>query len=175
MKKTTVNNLEYLDISQEVNALQRPSTPFLSWLLGAGKTSPATSTEIKWRESELDGEDSSAQLEGGEYKDADSGRKWFNNYTEIFRKSTSVSGTLDAINVNGVGSELANQVSQRALEMKLDLNKKLLIGVKADENGTKGRQMAGVINLINSDNLVKTSAADAVTRKDVDKMFKNYV
>jgi hypothetical protein len=28
--------------------------------------------------------------------------------------------------------------------------------------------MAGVINLINSDNLVKTSAADAVTRKDVD-------
>ncbi len=46
MKKTTVNNLEYLDISQEVNALQRPSTPFLSWLLGAGKTSPATSTEI---------------------------------------------------------------------------------------------------------------------------------
>lgn len=172
MKKTTVNNLEYLDISQEVNVLQRPSTPFLSWLLGAGKTSPATSTEIKWRESELDGEDSSAQLEGGEYKDADSGRKWFNNYTEIFRKSTSVSGTLDAINVNGVGSELANQVSQRALEMKLDLNKKLLIGVKADENGTKGRQMAGVINLINSDNLVKTSAADAVTRKDVDKMFK---
>ncbi|EGO8930205.1 SU10 major capsid protein [Enterococcus faecalis] len=172
MKKTTLNNLEYLDISQEINALQRPSTPFLSWLLGAGKTSPTTSTEIKWRESELDGEDSSAQLEGGEYKDADSGRKWFNNYTEIFRKSTSVSGTLDAINVNGVGSELANQVSQRALEMKLDLNKKLLIGVKANENGTKGRQMAGVINLINSDNLVKTSAADAVTRKDVDKMFK---
>ncbi|MFP9045166.1 DUF5309 family protein, partial [Enterococcus faecalis] len=85
---------------------------------------------------------------------------------------TSVSGTLDAINVNGVGSELANQVSQRALEMKLDLNKKLLIGVKANENGTKGRQMAGVINLINSDNLVKTSAADAVTRKDVDKIFK---
>jgi hypothetical protein len=33
------------------------------------------STEIKWRESELDGEDSSAQLEGGEYRDADSGRK----------------------------------------------------------------------------------------------------
>ncbi|MGN8690448.1 hypothetical protein ACTND8_11175 [Atopobiaceae bacterium HCP3S3_F7] len=37
MKKTTLNNLEYLDISQEINALQRPSTPFLSWLLGAGK------------------------------------------------------------------------------------------------------------------------------------------
>ena len=150
MKKTTVNNLEYLDISQEINALQRPSTPFLSWLLGAGKTRPATSTEIKWREYEMNGEDSSAQLEGGEYNEAESGRKWFNNYAEIFRKSTSVSGTLDAINVNGVGSELANQVSQRALEMKLDLNKKLLIGVKADENGTKGRQMAGVINLINS-------------------------
>ena len=163
MKKTTVNNLEYLDISQEINALQRPSTPFLSWLLGAGKTRPATSTEIKWREYEMNGEDSSAQLEGGEYNEAESGRKWFNNYTEIFRKSTSVSGTLD---------ELASQVSQRALEMKLDLNKKLLIGVKADENGSKGRQMAGVINLINSDNLVKTSAADAVTRKDVDKMFK---
>ena len=27
-----------------------------------------------------------------------------------FRKSTSVSGTLDAINVNGVGNELTNQV-----------------------------------------------------------------
>ncbi|WP_338350241.1 SU10 major capsid protein [Enterococcus faecalis] len=172
MKKSSINNLEYLDISQEINAFQIPSTPFLSWLLGAGKTSPAASTEIKWRESELNREDSSAQVEGGEYNDAETGRNWFSNYTEIFRKATSVSGTLDAIKVDGVGNELSNQVLQRALEMKLDLNRKLLVGVKANETGSKGRQMSGVINLINSNNLIKTATADAVTRKDVDKMFK---
>lgn len=37
MKKSSLNNLEYLDISQEVNALQVPNTPFLSYLLGAVK------------------------------------------------------------------------------------------------------------------------------------------
>ncbi|MBD9885997.1 hypothetical protein IHP76_14085, partial [Enterococcus faecalis] len=50
MKKSSLNNLEYLDISQEVNALQVPNTPFLSYLLGAGKVEAAKSTEIKWRE-----------------------------------------------------------------------------------------------------------------------------
>ncbi|EMW5646276.1 LysM peptidoglycan-binding domain-containing protein [Enterococcus faecalis] len=107
MKKSSLNNLEYLDISQEVNALQVPNTPFLSYLLGAGKVEAAKSTEIKWREYGMNNDDSSAQLEGGEYADAESDRTWFNNYTEIFRKSTSVSGTLDAINVDGVGNEWA--------------------------------------------------------------------
>lgn len=172
MKKTSINNLEYLDISAEINAEQIQRTPFLSWLLGAGKTTPALSTEIKWRESEINGDDSSAQLEGGEYTDAESGRKWFSNLTEIFRKSTSVSGTLDSINVHGVGNELTNQVMTRAMEMKLDLNRKLLIGVKADEVGTKGRQTNGIMNLINAGNLVKTASATEVTRKDIDKMFK---
>ena len=104
MKKSSLNNLEYLDISQEVNALQVPNTPFLSYLLGADKVEAAKSTEIKWREYGMNNDDSSAQLEGGEYADAESDRTWFNNYTEIFRKSTSVSGTLDAINVDGVGN-----------------------------------------------------------------------
>ncbi|MDT2832255.1 DUF5309 family protein [Vagococcus carniphilus] len=172
MKKTSINNLEYLDISAEINAEQIQRTPFLSWLLGAGKTRPAVSTEIKWRESEINGDDSSAQLEGGEYKDAESGRNWITNLTEIFRKSTSVSGTLDSINVHGVGNELTNQVMMRAMEMKLDLNRKLLIGVKADETGSKGRQTNGIMNLINAGNIVKTASATEVTRKDVDKMFK---
>lgn len=172
MKKTSTNNLEYLDISPMINALQIPNTPFLSWLLGAGKTNPATSTEIKWREYNINEDDSSGQLEGGKYTDAESGRVWFNNFTEIFRKSTSVSGTLDAINVHGVGNELTNQVSQRALEMKIDLNRQLLTGVKADENGTTGRRTSGIMNLINSANVIDTASATAVTRKDVDKMFK---
>ena len=116
MKKSSLNNLEYLDISQEVNALQVPNTPFLSYLLGAGKVEAAKSTEIKWREYGMNNDDSSAQLEGGEYADAESDRTWFNNYTEIFRKSTSVSGTLDAINVDGVGNELNSQVALRATE-----------------------------------------------------------
>ena len=172
MKKTSTNNLEYLDISPMINALQIPNTPFLSWLLGAGKTNAATSTEIKWREYNINDDDSSGQLEGGKFTDAESGRVWFNNFTEIFRKSTSVSGTLDAINVDGVGNELTNQVSQRALEMKIDLNRQLLTGVKADENGTNGRRTNGVMNLINSENVIETASATAVTRKDVDKMFK---
>ena len=172
MKKTSTNNLEYLDISPMINALQIPNTPFLSWLIGAGKTQPATSTEIKWREYDLNNDDSSGQLEGGKYEDAESGRQWYSNLTEIFRKATSVSGTLDAINVNGVGNELTNQVSQRALEMKLDLNRKLLTGVKADETAAVGRRTNGVLNLINSDNLVTTSSATEVTRKDIDNLFK---
>lgn len=172
MKKTTTNNLEYLDISTSINAMQVPNTPFLSWLLGAGKVRPATSTEIKWREYDINGTDSSQQLEGGEYTDAETGRTWFSNLTEIFRKSTSVSGTLDAIQVNGVGSELTTQVAQRGMEMKIDLNRKLLTGVKADEAGATGRRMNGLINLIAAGNVATTAANTAVTRKDIDAMFK---
>jgi hypothetical protein len=172
MKKTSTNNLEYLDISPIINAEQIQSTPFLSWLLGAGKTEAATSTEIKWREYQINEDDSSGQLEGGDYPDAESGRTWFSNLTEIFRKSTSVSGTLDAINVSGVGNELTNQVMLRAMEMKLDLNRKLITGVKSDETSSVGRKTNGILNLINASNVVSTAAADAVTRKDVDKAFK---
>ncbi|MGX7163383.1 SU10 major capsid protein [Enterococcus massiliensis] len=172
MKKTTLNNLEYLDISPAINAMQVPNTPFLSYLLGAGKTAPANSTEIKWREYDINGDDSSEQLEGGEYKEAESGRTWFNNYEEIFRKSTSVSGTLDAINVDGVGNELTNQVALRGMEMKIDLNRKLITGVKADEVGEIGRKMNGILNLINAANKVETTTAGAVVRKDIDAMFR---
>lgn len=172
MKKTSVNNLEYLDISPAINAMQVPNTPFLSYLLGAGKTAPAGSTEIKWREYEINSDDSSEQLEGGEYKDAESGRNWISNYQEIFRKSTSVSGTLDAINVNGIGSELNNQVALRGMEMKIDLNRKLITGVKTNEVGSVGRKMNGILNLINAGNKVETAAAGAVTRKDIDNMFR---
>lgn len=172
MKKTSTNNLEYLDISPAINAMQVPNTPFLSYLLGAGKTAPANSTEIKWREYDINGDDSSEQLEGGEYKDAESDRKWYSNFEEIFRKATSVSGTLDAIKVNGVGNELTNQVGLRGMEMKIDLNRKLITGVKAGENATKGRQMNGILNLINTGNKVVAAAAGTVTRKDIDKMFR---
>lgn len=172
MKKTSINNLEYLDISPSINAMQIPNTPFLSWLLGAGKVRPAKSTEIKWREYDINGTDSSQQLEGGEYADAETGRTWFNNFTEIFRKSTSVSGTLDSIQVDGVGSELTTQVAQRGMEMKIDLNRKLLVGVKADESGSVGRKMNGLINLIAAENAVETASATAVTRKDIDGLFK---
>lgn len=172
MKKTSLNNLEYLDISSMINAMEIENTPFLSYLLGAGKIEKAESTEIKWREYEINEDDSSGKLEGGEFKDSESGRVWFNNYEEIFSKATSVSGSLDAINVDGVGNELTNQVALRAREMKIDLNRQLLTGVKADESGSVGRRMNGIMNLINAANITTTAAVDAVTRKDVDKMFK---
>lgn len=61
-----------------------------------------------------------------------------------------------------------SQVALRATEMKIDLNRKLIVGVKADESGSKGRQMNGILNLISSTNKVETAASGAVTRKDMD-------
>ena len=57
-------------------------------------------------------------------------------------------------NVDGVGNELNSQVALRASEMKIDLNRKL------------------ILNLISSTNNVETAAAGAVTRKDIDALFK---
>ena len=74
--------------------------------------------------------------------------------------------------MNGVGNELTNQVALRGMEMKIDLNRKLITGVKADENGSKGRRMNGILNLINSANKAETATAGAVTRKDIDGLFK---
>lgn len=158
MMKTNklLDNLETIDLSTAVPFTENPRSPFYSYLVAIGKISSANAIEVTWREQNYGQEDSSAQVEGGTFVNDVGTRKSFSNYMEIFRKSAEVSGTLDAITVQGIGKELQNELSMRMAEMKVDIDRKLIIGTKAKGNGSStGGQMAGIMNLIHTDHHIE--------------------
>lgn len=157
-----LENLETIDLSRAVPFTENPRSPFYSFLVATGKISGANAIEVSWREQEYGTEDSSGQLEGAEFVRDEGTRKPFSNYMEIFRKSAQVSGTLNAITVEGIGNELQNELSMRMAEMKQDIDRKLITGTKSKGSGKTGNTMAGIINLIHKDNVV--------TRKKLDFM-----
>lgn len=61
------------------------------------------------------------------------------NYMEIFSKKASVSGTANAMN----SAKYAEELNDRTAEIKEDINKAILTGVKSDSDP---RKMCGMIN-----------------------------
>ena len=149
-----LTGLETIDLSKAVPFTENPRSPFYSYLVATGKISGANAIEVSWREQEYGTEDSSAQVEGSTYVQDVGSREPFSNLMEIFRKSANVSGTLNAITVEGIGNELQNELSMRMAEMKQDIDRKLITGTKAKGSGSKGNTMAGIMNLIHADNVI---------------------
>lgn len=160
-------NLETIDLSSAVPFTENPRSPFYSYLVATGKITGANAVEVSWREQEYGTEDSSAQLEGSTFVRDVGDRKPFSNYMEIFRKSASISGTLNAITVDGIGNELQNELSMRMAEMKQDIDRKLITGTKSKGSGSKGNTMAGIMNLIHADNVVTHKKLDFVALQSV--------
>lgn len=160
---------ELLDFSPAVYMLENMQSPFFSWLLNSNISSPATAMTFTWRTEEFGTKDSSAQVEGGGWVEDYSTRTPHSNNIEIFRKEAKVSGTLNALQVNGIGNELNHQVSLRLIEMKKDINNKLINGTKTDGTKTKGATMNGIINLIHADNVLERDAVNIETLQEVFK------
>lgn len=87
-----------------------------------GKT-VAKSTYFEWQEDTLAAADSAnAQIEGDDapaVEPAPTAR--IGNYTQISRKTVTVSGTLEAVDKAGRKSEIAYQMAKRAAELKRDM------------------------------------------------------
>lgn len=72
------------------------------------------------------------------------------NYTQIFSKGVHITGTAQAIDHAGVSSEDAYQIDLRLRELKRELDRTCIMGVRApnDVNGSTYGTMGGLINFV---------------------------
>ena len=153
MKKyASVLQGELLDLSSEIALVSPTDTPLTTLLYAMGKTVGATDITVSWKEKELHKPSSvltNLMLEGAEAPEAiHSTRRMLSNICQIMSKATSVSGTLNALNPHGIGNEFANEIADRLLELKRDMEYFFISGTKATESGETPRQMNGLMNLV---------------------------
>ena len=72
------------------------------------------------------------------------------NFTQIFSKGVIVTGTANAIKHNGIGREDMYQVDQRLRELKRELDRTAIMGVRAGANvgATTYGTMGGIIDWV---------------------------
>ncbi len=83
-------------------------------------------------------------------KDTSTARTRPFNFTQIFSKGVIVTGTANAIKHNGIGREDMYQIDMRLRELKVELDRALIMGVRAPNNidATTYGTMGGVIDFV---------------------------
>lgn len=151
---------EVVDLSDEIKLVSPTDTPLTTMLMGRGAAVPATDITVTWREKQLDTTRGTLIKEG-----ADAGtvvvstRSSISNLCQITEKVTQVSGTARALHPKGVGDTFDAEVSDRLIELKRDMEWYFLNGTKTVESDTAARQMNGLVNLVNANNVISTAGA----------------
>ena len=158
---------EVVDLRAEIALCSPTDTPLTTLLMGRGAVVPANDITVTWRERKLNDQRGTLKLEGAEAGEPiKSTRGSKNNVCQIIEKVTQVSGTAQALNPAGIGNSFDAEVNDRMVEVKRDLEYYFLNGVKALEDDSTPRQMDGLMNLVNAENVVdvqgKTFNEDAI-------------
>lgn len=107
-------------------------------------------------------------------KDTSTTRSLAYNYTQIFSKGVRITGTAEAIEHAGVSAEDDYQIDLRLRELKRELDRTAIMGVRGgDASSTVYTTMGGMINftsVINTANIVKT--AETLTPSVVNSLVK---
>lgn len=160
VKRSSFLENEVVDLTEEIKLVSPTDTPLTTMLMARGQVEKATDITVTWRERELNTNRGTLKLEG-----ADAGavitstRGSLNNVCQIIEKVTQVSGTARALKPKGIGDTFDAEVQDRLIETKRDLEWYFLNGVKTLESDGTPRQMAGLMNLVNSNNVVNTAGA----------------
>lgn len=150
---------EVVDLREEIALVSPTDTPLTTLLMGRGATVPATDITVTWRERKLNETRGTLKKEGAEAGDPiKSSRGSLSNVCQIIEKVTQVSGTVQALNPKGVGKSFEAEIADRLIETKRDMEWYFLNGVRAEENESTPRQMNGLINLVNADNVIDATA-----------------
>ncbi len=153
---------EVMDLTEEIKITSPTDTPLTTLLLGRNKRVPAKDITVTWRERKLNEDRGTLKLEGAEAgTPIISSRGSLSNLCQIIEKVTQVSGTAQALNPLGIGNSFTAEINDRLTETKRDLEWYYLNGTKTEEQESTPRQMNGLINLVNSENVV--DATDGLT------------
>lgn len=151
---------EVVDLSDEIKLVSPTDTPLTTMLMGRGAVVPAKDITVTWREKQLNTTRGTLIKEG-----ADAGsvivstRSSLSNLCQITEKVTQVSGTARALHPKGVGDTFDSEVSDRLIELKRDMEWYFLNGTKTVESDSAARQMNGLVNLVNTNNVISTAGA----------------
>lgn len=167
VKRSDFLQNEVIDLAEEIKLVSPTDTPLTTLLMGRGQTVPATDITVTWRERKLNDQRGTLKLEGAEAGDAiKSSRGSLSNICQIIEKVTQVSGTAQALNPKGIGNSFQSEVSDRLTETKRDLEWYFLNGTKTMEADSTPRQMDGLMNLVNDENVIdgtgKTFSEDLI-------------
>lgn len=165
-KLTTQENI---NLSDTIGLVAPKATPLFSLLLQGGRKITAGAKYHVWREKTLDNSNATA-LEGAIPSFVNSGRKELNNVTQIFLKGTEVSGTAQATTETGVTDLLLSEINDRQVEIAIAIEKALLSGSKNDGSNGEARQMDGLVNWIDTANVVE--ADSVIGEKDIRSLAK---
>lgn len=151
---------EVVDLKEEIKLVSPTDTPLTTMLMARGAVVPANDITVTWREKELNSERGTLKLEGAEAGAViTSSRKSLSNVCQIIEKVTQVSGTARSLNPKGVGDVFDAEVTDRLIETKRDMEWYFLNGTKTLESDSTPRQMAGLMNLVNENNVILTAGA----------------
>ena len=164
---------EVVDLREEIALISPTDTPLTTLLLGMGKVVPANDITVTWREKQLNEDRGTLKLEGSEAgTPIISSRKSLSNICQIIEKVTQVSGTAQKLNPKGIGDVFNAEVQDRLKEVKRDLEFYYLSGTKALGDDSTPRQMNGLINLVNENNVVDAKNADITEAMLLDALQK---
>lgn len=158
---------EQISLSNELALLGVQATPFTSLLLSKG-VEKALSTVYTWKEKTLDDTADISAVEGGDTTVfQQSTKREITNILEIFKKAVSISGTAEAMQ----STKFSEEVADRLLELKTNLESKLINGLKADgSTGDFIRHMSGIIEFADADNAV--TVASTVTEDTIKQAMR---
>lgn len=170
MIKTANLENEIIDLSKELILLDNVNLPFSSLLMKKG-TQKVGSVLVDWKYENLDST-RNLSLEGADVTtfQASDRSTGDHNICQIIQKAVSVSGTANAVNIEGIADLFAHELNNRMIEAKRDLEHYLINGVYTEESGTTPRQMKGLVNFITEDNTI--TKADVPTIADLNAMAK---
>lgn len=168
---TNFTQSEKISLSTEIALIGVQATPFTSLLMSKGNIEKALSTVYSWREKTLDNADDLSAIEGSDditfYETA---RAELSNILEIFKKGASISGTAEAMK----SVQFAAEINDRLLEMKINMEKKFINGLKADGSVTPfKRQLSGLIQMADAANSVVGVVTEATIKEAMRNLWNN--
>ncbi|MFB5088632.1 DUF5309 family protein [Psychrobacillus sp. PGGUH221] len=166
-KSTNFTEVEQISLSQEIALIGVQATPFTSLLMAKGNIEKALSTVYTWREKTLDHTDDLSAVEGSDdITFHETARAELSNILEIFKKGASISGTAEAMK----SVQFASEINDRLLELKINMEKKFINGLKADGSTTPfKRQLSGLIQFAEPTNAV----VGLVTEENIKEAMRN--
>lgn len=160
---------ESISLSKEISLVAVKDTPLMSLLLAKNKVESANGKIHTWRTRDLDSTDDISQVEGSETTEfQESSKAELNNVLEIFKKSASVSGTMQAINVQGQAQQFSAEISDRLTEMKVNIEKSLISSQRKDGSATPFiRRMDGLLQFVDPSNKVTGKTIGKITEDEI--------
>jgi len=161
---------ESISLSQELALLGVQSTPFASLLLSKG-VEKALATVYTFKEKTISNDDDISAVEGADTTVFQaSAKRELTAILQIFKKAVSISGTADAMQ----SSKFSEEVADRLLELKINLEKVLINGNKADGSVTPFiRKMSGIVESADSSNAETGANVEELIKTSMQNLWNN--